>query len=48
MEAQPHLYENIVITGGCCGFAGIRDRVESDVRTLAPDEFDVNVVLPSK
>ncbi|KAI5701260.1 hypothetical protein M8J75_007820 [Diaphorina citri] len=47
MEAQPHLYENIVITGGCCGFAGIRDRVESDVRTLAPDEFDVNVVLPS-
>lgn len=43
---QPHLYENIVLTGGCCEFPGMKERVESDVRSLAPDEFLVRVVLP--
>ncbi|KAL1456991.1 hypothetical protein WDU94_001671 [Cyamophila willieti] len=44
--SRPHLYENILLTGGCCGFPGLRERVASEVRALAPDEMDVNVVLP--
>ncbi|XP_066994944.1 actin-related protein 6 [Anabrus simplex] len=46
-ETHPHLYNNILLVGGCTQFRGFRERVESEVRTLAPDEFDVRVTLPS-
>lgn len=46
-EMHPHLYSNIVLTGGNCLFPGFRQRVEIDVRKLAPDMFPVKVVLPS-
>ncbi|KAL0280290.1 UNVERIFIED_CONTAM: hypothetical protein PYX00_001631 [Menopon gallinae] len=46
-ETQPHLFANIVLTGGSTLFPGFRDRVEKDVRSMAPDHFDVNVTLPA-
>ncbi len=46
-EMHPHFYSNIVLTGGNCCFPGFKRRVESDVRKLSPDIFDVNVFLPS-
>jgi len=45
-ESQPHLYNNVVLTGGCAHFPGIRQRVEDDLRRLVPDEYDVRVSLP--
>lgn len=45
-EMRPHLYKNIVLTGGNCCFPGFRDRVYNDVRSLAPDIFQVRVTLP--
>uniref|UniRef100_A0A2P2I776 Actin-related protein 6-like n=2 Tax=Hirondellea gigas TaxID=1518452 RepID=A0A2P2I776_9CRUS len=44
-ETQPHLYRNIFLTGGNCNFPGFRDRVYSDVRSMAPAEYQVNVSL---
>ncbi|XP_788458.3 actin-related protein 6 [Strongylocentrotus purpuratus] len=45
-EMHPHLYRNIVLTGGNCAFPGVKERVEKDVRSLAPVEYDVQVTLP--
>lgn len=45
-EMHPHLYSNIVLTGGNCLFPGFKQRVESDVRKLSPDLFPLNVFLP--
>lgn len=40
---HPHLLANVALTGGNCHFPGFRERVEREVRRLAPDEFDVRV-----
>ena len=45
-EMHPHLYSNIVLTGGNCMFPGFKSRVEADVRKLAPDLYDIGVFLP--
>ena len=42
-EMHPHLYSNIVLTGGSTCFPGFYKRVLSEVRKLAPDVFDVQV-----
>lgn len=47
-EAAVHLYANVVVTGGCAAFAGMRDRVERELRTMAPDEMEVRVSVPQK
>lgn len=45
-ETWPHLLSNIVLTGGNAMFAGIRDRVYKEVRSLAPFDYAINVLLP--
>lgn len=45
-QMHPHLYSNIVLTGGNCLFPGFKQRLESDVRKLSPDLFTVDVFLP--
>lgn len=45
---QPHLYKNIVLTGGNTLFPGFRDRVYKEVRALAPVDYQVSVHLPQK
>ena len=45
-KMHPHLFANIVLTGGCALFPGFRERVAADVRKLAPDDYDVNVLKP--
>ena len=47
-ETHPHLYANILLTGGCTLFPGFRDRVEADVRKQAPDYVDVKVTFAEK
>ncbi|XP_035793017.1 actin-related protein 6-like [Anopheles albimanus] len=45
-ETRPHLFANIIVCGGCALFPGMQTRVEKDVRALAPDEYEVNVMVP--
>ncbi|XP_074109426.1 actin-related protein 6 [Cotesia typhae] len=47
-ETWPSLLLNIVLTGGNAKFPGFRDRIYKDLRTLAPDEFNINITLPEK
>ena len=41
--AQPWLYRNIVLTGGSVMFPGFRDRLETEIRRLAPANMEVIV-----
>ena len=45
-SAHPWLYKNIILTGGNCGFPNFKERVEREVRELAPHLMDVRVSLP--
>ncbi|GFS66812.1 actin-related protein 6 [Trichonephila inaurata madagascariensis] len=45
-EIRPHLYKNIVLTGGNACFPGFKERVYNDVRCEAPSLCDVKVILP--
>ncbi|XP_013779892.1 actin-related protein 6-like [Limulus polyphemus] len=45
-EVQPHLYKNILLTGGNACFPFFKTRVYSDVRAFAPELYDVSVTLP--
>ncbi|KAJ8032214.1 Actin-related protein 6 [Holothuria leucospilota] len=47
-EMRPHLYKNILLTGGNSLFPGFKERVERDVRAMAPLNYDVRVTLPEK
>lgn len=45
-EMHPHLYSNIVLTGGNVLFPGFSKRVESDIRKMCPDDYTVRVFTP--
>jgi len=45
---QPHLYNNILLTGGNVLLKGFRERVYKDLRALIPDEYDLNVFSASE
>lgn len=45
-ETRPHMFSNIVICGGTSLFFGMRQRLTAEIRSMAPDEYDVNVTLP--
>lgn len=47
-EVRPHLYSNIILTGGSACLPGFRDRVYNDIRSLADCMYDVRVFLPEK
>jgi actin-related protein 6 len=47
-ETRPHLFNNIIVTGGNGCFPGMQERLTKEVRALAPDEFDVSVTVPKK
>uniref|UniRef100_A0A2L2YCC9 Actin-related protein 6 n=2 Tax=Parasteatoda tepidariorum TaxID=114398 RepID=A0A2L2YCC9_PARTP len=42
-DVQPHLYKNILVTGGNASFPGFKERVYNDVRSEAHHLLDVNV-----
>ncbi|CAL1591942.1 unnamed protein product [Knipowitschia caucasica] len=45
-EMQPHFYQNIVLTGGNSLFPGFRERLEAELRSLAPAHLPVSILLP--
>lgn len=47
-EVQCHLYNNILLIGGSSVLPSFKERVEKDVRTMAPAECEVRVTLSSK
>lgn len=47
-ETRPHLFNNIIVTGGSGSFPGLKERLTNEVRALAPDEFDVTITVPKK
>uniref|UniRef100_A0A3Q3M6Y1 Actin-related protein 6 n=1 Tax=Mastacembelus armatus TaxID=205130 RepID=A0A3Q3M6Y1_9TELE len=46
-EMQPHLYQNIILTGGNTLFPGFRERLEAELRSLVPAHLPVSVLLPA-
>ena len=47
-QMQPHLYNNILLTGGNANFPGFKERVYQELRKLVPDFLEVNITLPAK
>nr|CAB3219971.1 actin-related protein 6-like [Phallusia mammillata] len=43
---RPHLLRNILLIGGNCLFPNFKERLEHDVRELAPDEQEIFIILP--
>ena len=43
---HPHLFANIIITGGNALFPGFEARLSAEVRKMAPDDYEVNVTVP--
>lgn len=47
-ESAAHIFPNIVVVGGCACFPGMQNRLEKEIRALAPDDITVQVTVPSK
>jgi len=47
-EVRAMLYSNIVLIGGTANLPGLAERVQKDVRTLAPAQHSVKVVVAPK
>jgi actin-related protein 6 len=45
-ELHEPLYGNVVLIGGNVLFRGFKERVESELRQLAPADFAVRVIVP--
>lgn len=44
---QPHFYKNIILVGGNTALPGFQKRLLTEVRKACPDDFHVNVKLPT-
>lgn len=40
-ETRPHLFANIHVVGGCAKFKGLVARLQKDIRSMAPEWFEV-------
>ncbi|KAI9101969.1 actin-like protein ARP6 [Phlyctochytrium arcticum] len=48
IEWQGLMYSNILLTGGCMSLPGVRERLETALRSMAPCETPVRVKLPQR
>ncbi|MCH8909045.1 MAG: actin family protein [Candidatus Heimdallarchaeota archaeon] len=46
VDIRPHLYNNIVLSGGSTMFPGLKERLHKELVSLVPDGVDVKVVAP--
>uniref|UniRef100_A0AAQ4PG50 Actin-related protein 6 n=2 Tax=Gasterosteus aculeatus aculeatus TaxID=481459 RepID=A0AAQ4PG50_GASAC len=46
-EMHAHFYQNVVLTGGNTLFPGFRERLEAELRSLAPAHLPVSVLQPA-
>lgn len=42
-ETRPHLFENIIVVGGSSKFSGLITRLQKDIRSMAPEWYNVDV-----
>ncbi|XP_078662939.1 actin-related protein 6-like [Branchiostoma floridae x Branchiostoma belcheri] len=47
-EMHPHMYMNIILTGGNALLSGFKERVFSDLRALVPQQLEVRVHQPDR
>ena len=47
-EVQSPLYGNILLVGGSCNLANFKQRVEKEVRMLAPAQCEIKISLGAK
>lgn len=45
-EIRSHLYSNIILVGGNANLSGFKERIHSDVRSMADALYDIVVTLP--
>ncbi|XP_063404961.1 actin-related protein 6-like [Mytilus trossulus] len=45
-EMQPHMYNNVILTGGNCKMPGFYSRMERETRSMTPDEYDLCMKKP--
>ncbi|MHA1911111.1 MAG: actin, cytoplasmic 2 [Candidatus Kariarchaeaceae archaeon] len=46
IDLRPHLYSNIVLSGGSTMFPGLRERLHKELGTLVPETVEVKIVAP--
>ncbi|ELP92145.1 actin, putative [Entamoeba invadens IP1] len=46
VDIRKDLYKNIVLSGGSTMFSGLRDRMENEIKKLAPRTMEVKVIAP--
>lgn len=47
-KTMAHLLPNIIVIGGCAFFDGMAERLQKEIRAMAPEHYDVCVTLPKK
>ncbi len=46
IDLRPHLYNNIVLSGGSTMFPGLKERLHKELVALVPESMDVKIVAP--
>lgn len=46
VDIRPHLYSNIVLSGGSTMFPGLKERLHKELTALVPDGVEIKVVAP--
>ncbi|MHA2089945.1 MAG: actin, cytoplasmic 2, partial [Candidatus Kariarchaeaceae archaeon] len=46
VDIRPHLYSNIVLSGGSTMFPGLKERLHKELVALVPEGVEVKVVAP--
>ena len=46
VDIRPHLYNNIVLSGGSTMFPGLKERLHKELNALVPSGVEVKIVAP--
>ena len=46
VDIRKDLYNNIVLSGGSTMFKGIDDRVQKEIKALAPESMNIKIIAP--
>ncbi len=46
IDLRPHLYNNIVLSGGSTMFPGLKERLHKELVALVPESMDIKIVAP--
>ncbi len=46
VDVRPHLYSNIVLSGGSTMFPGLKERLHKELSSLVPETVEIKIVAP--